>query len=143
MHPRSSVIRFTIAALLVGALPGLAFAQQRRQIRGPDLEATMAELTEELKLDENQAAQIRELLSVQNEQSRKMLEEARSSGQGRSGFSAMRERMRELREGTDANIKALLSEEQSSRYEEILAERSERRRSRRGPGRPPGGQGGP
>jgi hypothetical protein len=128
-------MRFAISALLVGALPGLALAQQRR---GPDLDDTMAELTEKLELDEGQATQIRELLLVQNEESRRMMEEARASGQGRSAFGAMRERMQEMRQATDTKIKALLTETQAARYEEILAERAAARRSRRSQEGPPG-----
>jgi len=130
MRPRSSVVRFAIAGLFAAALPGLAVSQQRR---GPDLDETMAELTEQLELDEGQATQIREVLLIQNEESARMMEEARASGQGRSAFGAMRERMQELRQGTDKKIKALLTEAQVARYEEILAERAAARGERRGP----------
>ena len=116
-----------MTALMIVALPALAFAQQRR---GPDLDATMVELTEQLELDEDQASQVRELLAAQQEEARKMIEEARASGQGRSAMSGMRERMMGMRETTDTGIKANLSAEQTVKYEAILAERDAERRER-------------
>jgi hypothetical protein len=68
-----------------------------------------------------------------------MIEEARASGQGRSAFGAMRERMGELREGTHAKIKGILSAEQMASYEEFVAKREANRPRRRGQGPPPGG----
>jgi len=118
----------------------MAIAQQRPEGRGQDLDQTMVELTEQLELNEQQAVQIRDLLAEQNEQSRKMIEEARASGQGRSAFGAMRERIGELREGTHARIKEILSAEQMAGYEEFVAKREANRPRRRGQGPPPGGQ---
>jgi len=138
MRSRSLPVRLVIVAMFAAALPGLAFGQQRR---GPDLDETMTELTQQLKLTDGQAGQIRELLAVQNEQSRKMIAEARASGQGRSAFGAMRERMREMREDTHKKIKALLTAEQAATYEKMLAEQAEIRRGpsgASGPGGPPG-----
>lgn len=100
----------------------------------------MVELTEQLELNAEQAGQIRDLLDAQNEQSRELIEQARASGQGRSAFGAMRERMMELREGTDAKIKEILSAEQMARYEEIVAKQRTERRRRRGSGGAPGGK---
>ncbi|TFG65547.1 MAG: hypothetical protein E4H28_03960, partial [Gemmatimonadales bacterium] len=98
MHVKLTTTRAaTAAALLIAALPGLVHAQQGRGgLPGQDLEGTMAELTEELDLNEDQASQVRGLLAAQNEASSKMIEEARASGQGRAAFGAMRERMMEL-----------------------------------------------
>lgn len=139
MHPSSMPMRAAIAALLVVALPGSALAQQRPERPGRNLDGMMVGLTEQLELSEEQVTQIRELLTRQNEQSREMIQEARASGQGRSAFVAMRERMTELREGTDANIKTILSVEQVARYEEIITSRRANRPPRRGPGERPGG----
>jgi len=127
MQPGETLIRGAIIALMIVSLPTLAFAQQRR---GPDLDATMVELTEQLELDEGQASQIRELLAAQQEEARKMIEEARASGQGRSAMSGMRERMMGMREATDTTIKAILSAEQTVKYEEMLATRTAERRER-------------
>ncbi len=127
MQPGETRIRGAIIALMIVSLPTLAFAQQRR---GPDLDATMVELTEQLELDEDQTSQIRELLAAQQEEARKMIEEARASGQGRSAMSGMRERMMGMRESTDTAIKAILSAEQTVKYEEMLATRTAERRER-------------
>ncbi|MEE8487071.1 MAG: hypothetical protein V3S56_02795 [Gemmatimonadota bacterium] len=127
MQPGETLIRGAIIALMIVSLPTLAFAQQRR---GPDLDATMVELTEQLELDEGQASQIREFLAAQQEEARKMIEEARASGQGRSAMSGMRERMMGMRESTDTAIKAILSAEQTVKYEEMLATRTAERRER-------------
>ena len=139
MRTHSTSTRVAIGALLILALPGMAAAQQRPEGRGQDLDQTMEELTEQLELDEQQAGQIRLILAEQNEQSRKMIEEARASGQGRSAFGAMRERMGELREGTHARIKEILSAEQMVGYEEFVAKREANRPRRRGQRPPPGG----
>lgn len=136
MRPKKLMTRGALTALMIAALPALAFAQQRR---GPDLDATMVELTEQLELDETQAGQIRELLAAQQEEARKMIEEARASGQGRSAMSGMRDRMMGMRETTDTAIKVILTDEQTVTYEEILVERDAERRERQGGQRGPGG----
>jgi len=121
MHLQQTTIRVAIAGLLIAILPGMVDAQQRSARPGQDLDQTMVDLTEQLELNEDQASQIRELLSAQNAKSRKMIEEMRASGEGRAGMGAMRERMMEMREGTDAKIEKILSAEQMSKNEEIVA----------------------
>lgn len=118
-------------------LPTMALAQQGRG-GPPDMDAVMAELTRELELTEEQAGAVRELLETQNAESRKLMEEARASGQGREGMAGMRERMVEIREATSLEVKKILTAEQAARYEALQAERMERRRGG-GPGGPPGG----
>ena len=140
MRTKSASLRAAIAALLIASVPGMATAQQRSEGRGQDLDQTMVELKEQLELNEQQAVQIRDLLAEQNEQSRKMIAEARASGQGRAAFGAMRERMGELREGTHTKIKGILSADQMARYEEFVAKREANRPRQRGQGRPSGGQ---
>ena len=125
-----------MALCMVLVLPTLALAQQRRG-GPPDMDAVMAELTQELELSSEQAGAIRELLEAQNTESRKLMEEARASGRGREAMAGMRERMTEIREATNAEVRKVLTEEQAARYEALQAERMERRR--RGPGGPPGG----
>lgn len=101
------------------------------------MDEVMAELTQELELSSEQSGAIRVLLEAQNAESRKLLEEARASGQGREGMAGMRERMTEIREATNAQVRKVLTEEQAARYEALQAERMERRPP--GPGGPPGG----
>jgi hypothetical protein len=125
--------------MLLVALPSAVAAQQGRRDAGPALDATMTELTERLALSESQAPQIRALLETQNERSRAMIEEARGSGEGRGAMAGMRERMREIREYTQAEIRGLLDEKQLAAYEEYLSSRPERGRRGAGPpGRRPG-----
>ena len=143
MQQTSMSMRVGIAALLIALLPGMAAAQQRSAGRGQDLDQTMVELTEQLELNEEQAGQIRKVLGEQNAASRKLIEEARASGQGRAAFGAMRERMEELREDAHAKIEDVLSVEQMARYEEFVTKREQdrqRQRGQRGQRRPPGGQ---
>jgi len=140
MHLPSKLLSAGLAALMITSFSGMAVAQQRPERPGQNLDETMMALTEQLELDEEQASQIRVLLAAQNEQSRKMIEEARASGQGRAAFGAMRERMGEMREGTDARIKDILSAEQMARYEEFVTKREQNRPRRGGQGgRPPPG----
>lgn len=140
MRTKSTFLRRAIAVVLMASFPGMAVAQQRPERPGQNLDETMIALTEQLELDVEQAGQIRVLLAAQNEQSRKMIEEARASGQGRAAFGAMRERMGEMREGTDARIKHILSAEQMARYEELVTKREQNRPQRGGQGgRPPPG----
>lgn len=142
MDLKIEIRRGAVVALLIASLPGMAAAQQRRGgAPGQNLDETMVELTDQLNLDEEQAGQIRSLLGKQNAASREMIEEARASGQGRSAFGAMRERMVELREGTNTEIRSILSAEQLALYEEFIVQREKNRPPRRGQGGPPGGGG--
>lgn len=142
MQIQRTTIQVAIAGLLIATLPGMVVAQQRSARPGQDLDQTMVALTEQLELNEDQASQIRQLLSAQNTESRKMMEEMRASGEGRAGMGAMRERMDELRKGTHAKIKGILSAEQMVRYEEFVTKREESRSRQRGQRGRPEGQGG-
>ena len=102
------------------------------------LEDRMAELEEQLGLSDAQAVAIQAL----HREFFDKLAEARSSDGDRR---AMRDQLRKLRDETDEEVIALLSDEQAEKYKEIrkeeMKEMEERMRNRQGRGgRPPGGQ---
>lgn len=95
----------------------------------------MEELKESLQLTDEQEKQVREIIVAGFETMR----DAREGMQdGNGDFEAMREKMQAMREEQNQKIKAVLSEEQFAKYEQIQAERRERMRQNGF-----GGQGGP
>lgn len=95
----------------------------------------MEELKEGLQLSDEQEKQVREIITAGFETMSKAREEMQDGG---GDFEAMREKMQAMREEQTAKIKAVLSEEQFAKYEQIQAERRERMRQNGF-----GGQGGP
>jgi Spy/CpxP family protein refolding chaperone len=94
----------------------------------------MEELNEGLKLSDDQEKQVREIITAGMETMRKAREEMQASG---GDFEGMREKMQQMREEQNQKIKAVLSEEQFTKYEQIQQERRERMRQNGG------GQSGP
>jgi hypothetical protein len=114
------MMKKTMAVLglaLVFALP--AEAQQRRQGggMGMNLDDQMAQLTEALDLDEEQAEAVRVVLDARMER----MQEIRSSAGG--DREAMRAAMMEMREQTNAELAEILTEEQMTTYTELMARR--------------------
>lgn len=95
----------------------------------------MEELKEGLQLSDDQEKQVREIITSGFETMRKAREEMQDGGDR----EAMREKMQQIREEQAQKIKAVLSEEQFSKYEQLQQERRERMRQNGGSG----GQGGP
>ena len=85
----------------------------------------MEELKEGLDLSDDQEKQVREILTAGSETMRKAREGMQDGGGDRD---AMREKMQEMREEQSEKIKAVLTEEQFTKYEKIQAERRDRMR---------------
>jgi periplasmic protein CpxP/Spy len=85
----------------------------------------MEELKEGLDLSDDQEKQVREILTAGSETMRKTREEMQDGGGDRD---AMREKMQQMREEQTEKIKAVLTEDQFTKYEQIQAERRERMR---------------
>jgi periplasmic protein CpxP/Spy len=85
----------------------------------------MEELKEGLELSDDQEKQVREIITAGFETMRKSREEMMDGGGDRE---AMREKMQKMREEQNEKIKAVLSEEQFTKYEQIQKERRERMR---------------
>jgi hypothetical protein len=94
----------------------------------------MEELKTGLQLTDEQEKQVREIIVAGFE----TMQKAREGMQEGGDREAMREKMQKMREEQTAKIKAVLSEEQFAKYEQIQAERRERMRQNGF-----GGQGGP
>jgi predicted nucleic acid-binding Zn-ribbon protein len=103
-------------ALVFAVVAAPADAQQRRQ-GGMNLDDQMARLTEALDLDEEQSEAVRLVLEGQME---RMQEMRSSAGGNREG---MRAAMMEIREETNAELAEILSEEQMTKYTEMMAQR--------------------
>lgn len=85
----------------------------------------MEELKEGLELSDDQEKQVREIITAGFETMRKSREEMMDGGGDRE---AMREKMQAMREEQNQKIKAVLTEEQFTKYEKIQQERRERMR---------------
>jgi Spy/CpxP family protein refolding chaperone len=93
----------------------------------------MEELKESLELSDEQEKQVREIITAGFETMRQAREEMQD---GSGDREAMREKMQAMREEQTQKIKAVLSEEQFAKYEQIQAERRERMRQGGGFGGP-------
>ncbi len=85
----------------------------------------MEELKSGLELSDDQEKQVREIITSGFETMRKAREGMQDGGGDRE---AMREKMQQMREEQTEKIKAVLSAEQFTKYEQIQAERRERMR---------------
>lgn len=106
-------------AMVFAVVASSAEAQQRGPGggMGMNLDDQMARLTEVLELDEEQAKAVRVVLEGQME---KMQEMRSSAGGNREG---MRAAMMEIREETNAELAEILTEEQMTKYTEMMAQR--------------------
>ena len=84
----------------------------------------MEELKEGLELSDDQEKQVREIITAGFETMRT----AREGMQDGGDREAMREKMQQMRDEQTAKIKAVLTEEQFAKYEQIQQERRERMR---------------
>jgi len=91
----------------------------------------MEELKSGLELSDDQEKQVREIITTGFETMRKAREGMQDGGGDRE---AMREKMQQMREEQTEKIKAVLSAEQFTKYEQIQAERRERMRQGGGGG---------
>lgn len=89
------------------------------------IDRQMEELKEGLDLSDDQEKQVREILTEGSETMRKAREGMQDGGGDRD---AMREKMQQMREEQSEKIKAVLTEDQFTKYEQIQAERRERMR---------------
>ena len=85
----------------------------------------MEELKEGLDLSDDQEKQVREIITAGSETMRKAREGMQDGG---GDFEGMREKMQQMREEQNEKIKAVLTEEQFTKYEQIQQERRERMR---------------
>jgi len=90
----------------------------------------MEELKSGLELSDDQEKQVREIITAGFE----TMQKAREGMQDGGDREAMREKMQQMREEQTEKIKAVLSEEQFTKYEQIQAERRERMRQGGGGG---------
>ncbi len=118
MRPIFTIVTFIIASLLF--LSACSDTTERRGRLSPG-ERT-AQLTEDLDLSDDQAKQIKKILTEQQEK----FSELRNEFSG--DRSEMMMAMREMREEFDGKIKEILDEEQKEKYDELQAERRERGR---------------
>jgi hypothetical protein len=84
----------------------------------------MEELKEGLELSDDQEKQVRDIITAGFETMRT----AREGMQDGGDREAMREKMQQMREEQTTKIKAVLTEEQFTKYEQIQQERRERMR---------------
>jgi len=97
------------------------------------IDRQMDELKDGLELSADQEKQVRDILTAGSETMRKAREDMQDGGDR----EAMREKMSKMREDQVTKIKAVLSEEQFAKYQQIQEERREQMRQNGG------GMGGP
>jgi Spy/CpxP family protein refolding chaperone len=104
--------------------------EQQRMDPAQRVERQVSMLTERLQLTPEQAGQVRAILTREQEQMRAQMEQrGPQSGQNRE---AVMERMRALREHTDQQISAALTEQQRAAYQALREETGNQRGGRNG-----------
>lgn len=112
-----------VVALAIVGFATPADAQQRQgRGMGPNLDEQMAELTELLELDDEQATAVRAVFELQRERMRELRQSAAGDRE------SMRAAMMEMQEEANLQLAEILSEEQMGKYREYLAERRQGRR---------------
>jgi Spy/CpxP family protein refolding chaperone len=101
------------------------------------IERRVSMLTERLQLSEQQAAQIRQILTEESTQMRALFDKAEGGGADRE---SLRPQVQSLREGSEKKIDAVLTAQQRTTYAQ-LREEMRKRRDERGEGRRPRGEG--
>jgi Spy/CpxP family protein refolding chaperone len=130
------------AGLVLAPQAGAQSEQQGRPERGQRmdpqqrLERRLSMMTEKLQLSQSQATQIREILTKENEQMRGLWEKA----QGGADRESLRPQMQSIREGTEKQIDAVLTEQQRTTYRELREQMRKERGERGERGRPPQSQ---
>jgi len=92
----------------------------------PDVDTQLQRLSKKLKLTDEQKPQVKTILEGQRDQMQKEMQEP-SSGRGEK-----RDKMREIHENASSKIRALLTDDQKSKYDKLEAQRQERMQRRRG-----------
>lgn len=132
---------FVLAALVSALLPTSLLAQRREP--GPARISTDSILTvyaSRLDLSDEQLADLRAVLEIQAEETRDLVDRARTDGP--EAMQDLRSDLTELRLETGLLVEAILTEEQIPEYRKIQQEIQERIRNRgrdRRPPPPPGG----
>lgn len=104
-------------------------AQKKQRGRGMDVERYVKQLTQSLELNEEQSAQLRTVLTDNVAQMQDVREDAEA-------------KTKELETARDAAIRNILSDEQTAKFEEMQAERDNRRKQRAARGGDRGMRGG-
>ena len=91
----------------------------------PSVDEQVNRLSTDLKLTDDQKSQVKAILQDQSDQMKKVMED--SSGSSNDSWS----RMRNIHEKSSAQIRALLTDEQKTKYDKIQEERRQRMQEHR------------
>ena len=122
------------AGLVLAPQAGAQSEQQGRPDRGRGermdpaqrIERRVSTLTERLQLSQQQATQIRQILTDESTQMRALFEKAQAGADRES----LRPQMQSLREGTEKKIDAVLNAQQRATYAQLREEMRKRREER-------------
>ena len=118
-----------LAALLILATWPADLKAQGRGFGPVVTDSLMNSYVSRLNLTSEQETSLRNILETQSETAQEMISVARAAG--REAMGAARPKLQELQEDTNAQVEALLTEDQIPEYHKIQAEIQEMRRSMR------------
>ena len=125
-------MRYMIAVLAALLIVATWPTDLKAQGRGPGpvvTDSLMDSYVSRLNLTGEQETSLRSILETQSETAQEMISVARA--EGREAMGAMRPKLQRLQEYTNAQVEALLTEDQIPEYHKIQAEIQELRRSMR------------
>ena len=125
-------MRYMIAVLAALLIVATWPTDLKAQGRGPGpvvTDSLMDSYVSRLNLTGEQETSLRSILETQSETAQEMISVARA--EGREAMGAMRPKLQRLQEDTNAQVEALLTEDQIPEYHKIQAEVQEMRRSMR------------
>ena len=129
MNTKQTVKFFFVMGILTLTVASVLSAQgmgMQRMRMSPEQQATV--LKDSLGLDSTQTAKVTAIYKEQQDEVAKIREKSQGD------FQAMREAMTEMRKKTDDKIKAVLTDAQKTKYEEMLKNRPMGRMGGRGRG---------
>ena len=118
---KSSLIALALGAVI--AFSPAAQAQEKKEGRGRQTpEERMKQLSEALKLTDEQKTKLAPILKEEGEKLRAIFEDTKSSREEKG------KKMQEARKDLTAKVKAVLTPEQAEKYEKIQAEMAAKRK---------------
>jgi Spy/CpxP family protein refolding chaperone len=121
-----------IFGLMVKAQPGGGMMDPAEMVK-----RNVDQINQTCTLTKEQLPKVEAIVKKYSDKTMEMFQGMQGGGGG--DFSAMREKMTKLQDDQTKELKAVLTAEQSAKYDKFLQERRERMRQMGGPG----GQGGP
>ena len=118
----ASILALTLGSIIAFSPAGQAQDQKAEGRGRPSLEARLNQLSEALKLTDEQKTKLEPILKEEGEKLRAIFADTNSSREEKG------KKMQDIRKDLSAKVKAVLTPEQAEKYEKIQAEMAAKRK---------------